>query len=949
MKDIASQQVELRLLDITQKLLAESGDEFSHKKVTLDASLQRHLGIDSLGRAELFSRIEKDFSIQLPQQLLAEANTLEDILNAISSHPPQQIQQLKNNVIPEVSEVHIDPSSAKTLVDVLLLYAIQTPDRPHIFLQDEYGKEEIISYGKLLTTALCIAKAFQNRGLRPSDTIAIMLPTSSGFFYTFFGALLAGCIPVPIYPPFRPHQIEAYAKQEAKILQNAEVRMLVTFHQAEKLSRMLRAFIPSLKDVTTVETLLETTEKSPIYPGNSSDFALIQYTSGSTSTPKGVLLTHENLLANIRCFGKAIQVSSKDVAVSWAPLYHDLGLIGMWFGSLYHGVPLTIMSPLTFLTRPERWLWAIHNHRGSISGGPNFAYELCVRKIDPAQIEGLDLSSWRLAVNGAEAIQPKTLARFTEKFAPYGFRAEAHFPVYGLAESTVCVATSPLNRAPLIDIIEREALEKDNKAIPAKDPTSKNILEFVGCGKAIPDHFMRVADEHGNALPDRHVGFIQFKGPSSMQGYYGNPEATQAVYHDGWWDTGDLGYLIDNEIFITGRRKDVIIKAGRNLYPAEIEELTARTPEIRKGCVIAFGVSDPQHGTENLVVVAETNETNKTNLAKIIEQVKETIIEALDIAPDHVVLVPPRTIPKTSSGKLQRVACRNSYLSGKLTQQNTPAWMQMIKLGFSYGAMKAKSAISTLFKILYTTYAGILLGITIPLVLFIISCVSRKTAGHICRAWAQIVTLIAFCPIRYSGKKNLFKHKPMIFAPNHASYVDALFILAIVPAGTCLTGKSELLNTPIIRTFMKKLGYIALDRIDQAKGIENAEEMKEVLKNGNSIMIFPEGTFSYAAGLRPFKLGAFKIAAETNTPICPIAFQGTRFILRGEERLLSPHIVKVEIGEPIKPQGTDWKDINQLKNESREFLAKHCGEPTLDLIMTGIAKPRSHSTNDLIQ
>lgn len=936
---VTTTSIEKQLIEITQQFLSESGIEYSQRTVDLDSSLQSHLSIDSLGRAELFSRIEKAFHVQLPQALLAEATTLEDILKAIkTSH--SHVPLTRTQIIISTDEIHIDPSSAKTLVDVLMLYAIQTPDRPHIYFQDEFGKEVIITYGKLYETSLRVAHAFQQKGLRPGDTIAIMLPTSSEFFYTFFGILLAGCIPVPIYPPFRPHQIESYAKQEAKILQNAEVRMLVTFHQAEQLSKLLRVFIPSLKDVVTADTLLRSSEKAPIYLKNSDDFALIQYTSGSTSTPKGVLLTHQNLLTNIHCFGKAIQVTSKDVTVSWAPLYHDLGLIGMWLGSLYHGVPLTVMSPLTFLTHPERWLWAMHYHRGTISGGPNFAYELCIRKIEPSQIEGLDLSSWRLAINGAEAVQPKTLENFTKKFAPYGFKAEAHFPVYGLAESTVCIATPPLNRKPRIDVVKRDALEKEGLAIAVTDHSTKNTLEFVACGKAIPDHAMRIANENGETLPERHVGQIQFNGPSSMQGYYGNPDATKAVYHDGWWDTGDLGYIVDDEVFITGRRKDIIIKTGRNLYPSEIEELTGQVNDIRKGCVIAFGITDTQSGTEKLVIVAETHEKNSRERTKIVEAINEKIIAALDIKPDHIELVPPRTIPKTSSGKLQRSACKTAFLNRTLSQRGTPAWLQITKLGLNFVFKKLKNTSENLLKLLYTSYVVLLLGTTTPIIWLSLFISPRHIAATICRYWASAVCCLAGCPIFITGKENLSKYKPMIYTCNHASYVDALIVLAAMPSGTRFTGKSELMQMPILRTFMKKLGYIALDRIDSTKGIENVAEMKALLQTGHSIMIFPEGTFSYAIGLRPFKLGAFKMATETHTPICPIGMQGSRAILRGEERLMKPHYVKMIVGEPIMPQGNEWQDIMRLKNEVREQIAKHCGEPTLDLIMAGIAQPR---------
>lgn len=934
MNNNTKSNVETELTAIVQQLLVESGIEFTQRKITLDASLQRHLGIDSLGRAELFQRIEKKFGIQLPDNVFSEAETLNDIAKAIhKAAPPNKIHP--HEIYQHTSEKSIiNPAQAKTLIDVLLLYATGDPDRPHIYLQDEQGREETITYGKLFDNSLRVAHALLKRGLAPGETVAIMQPTNPGFFYTFFGVLLANCIPVPIYPPFRPQQIESYAKQEAKILRNAEARILVTFHEAEQLSKMLRAFIPSLKAVTTVNSLLKSEEKAPIFRAKEDDFALIQYTSGSTSAPKGVLLTHQNLLANIRAYGRAIQVTSKDITVSWAPLYHDLGLIGMWFGSLFHGIPLVLMSPLTFLNRPERWLWAIHYHRGTISGGPNFAYELCVRKIEPAMIEGLDLSSWRIAVNGAEAIQPKTLERFTEKFAPYGFKPETHLPVYGLAESTVCVATSPLNRVYRLDRIERKAFEEDLRAIPTTDP---NSLEFVACGKPIPDHDVRIVDESNQALPERHIGQLQFKGPSSMQGYYGNPDATLAIYHDGWWDSGDLAYLADGEIFITGRKKDVIIKTGRNLYPAEVEELSSQVQGVRKGCVIAFGTIDPQRGTEKLIIVAETRDKKPAHPDEIIEQITEKIVGALDVAPDQVVLVPPQIIPKTSSGKLQRAACKAAYLSGKLKKHRAPMWLQLTKIGMNVGWLRMQKQLANAAKFFFTCYMLILIGITLLPIYLAALVFPRHIFAPILKFWGRMIFFLSLCPISIKGKENLLKQHPMIFAANHASYIDAVLLIAFLPTQTVFSGKQELSKAPIIGRFMRKLQYISVERTD-AKGIENTKLMEQAINSGFSLAIFPEGTFSYGAGLRPFRLGAFKIAAETHTPICPIAIDGTRHILRGDERLLKPGSINITINEPIIPSGKNWQEMTNLKNQVRALIAKDCGEPSLDLITTNIAE-----------
>src|SRR3990167_1753123 len=524
---------EKNLIEITTQLLLDLDEKTKH--VTLHASLQRHLGIDSLARAELFQRIEKVYGISFPDRLMTEAETLNDILHYLQqTHPAiKNIAPSSSTTATDKEPSPVDPSNVASLTDLLLLYAQQSPQRKHIYFQNEDGNEEILTYGDLLQQALIVAHALQQYGLRPGETVAIMLPTQLGFFYAFFGILLAGGIPVPIYPPFRAHALETYAKQESRILHSAEVRILITFQQAENLSRLLSAFVPSLKLVTTLDDLMKNSQPAHIINAKLHDKAFIQYTSGSTNTPKGVLLTHYNLLSNIRAYGKAGRISSDDIVVSWLPLYHDMGLIGAWLGSLYFGVPLILMTPFSFLNRPERWLWAIHYHRATISAGPNFAYELCINKIDHTTIEGLDLSSWRIAANGAEAVYPKTLERFIDKFAPYGFKPESLYPVYGLAESTVGLAIPPLGRRTWIDYIDRLTFEAEKRAIPATAAEDKHVRAFPSCGKPIPGHEVRIVNDENHVLAERHVGQLQFRGPSSMQGYYNNPEATAAIFHNG--------------------------------------------------------------------------------------------------------------------------------------------------------------------------------------------------------------------------------------------------------------------------------------------------------------------------------------------------------------------------------------------------------------------------------
>lgn len=929
-----SSQTEKELLSIVRKFLAEYKTERAQSHVQLNASLERDLGIDSLGRVELFLQIEKAYSIKFPDALMAEAESLNDILAAIQSIHPSVKTESPHQVYTALSTPSFNPSSAKTLVEVLIKRAEADPERPHIYLQNEHGQEQILRYGELLDSAIKVASGLQNQGLKRGETVAIMLPTCREFFYAFFGILLAGGVPVPIYPPLRPDRIEEYALREASILNNAEVRILITFTKVEALGKLLRVFIKSLTTVTTVEQLLEQGANNRLSNIilNTEDPALIQYTSGSTSAPKGVLLNHHNLLSNIRAFGKAADIGPQDVGVTWLPLYHDMGLIGAWLGSLYHAFPLTVLSPLSFLNRPESWLWAIHYHRGTLSAGPNFAYELCVRKIEPESIVGLDLSSWRLAFNGAEAINPKTLNRFIDKFKHYGLRAESIYPVYGLAESTVALTFPPLNRRFKIDTILRQSFEEENRAIAVEQTSDPNNLEFVSCGIPLPEHEIRVVDSEGIEVEERVVGSLQFTGPSSMQGYYQNLVATKAVYHDGWWDTGDYAYIADNEVYITGRKKDLIIKAGRNLYPQEIEDVTAQVNGVRRGCVVAFGVEDVKFGTEKLVVVAETNETKLNIKNRIISEIVEKISVMLGIPPDEVVLVSARTIPKTSSGKLQRSLCKQLYQTKKLSRNYLPLKLQMTKLFVKGAFLSVLNRIKKLGRLLYTGYVGLLVLLSLPFIWLSLIIFQRPMAARTVRLFARLILLCSACPVQLKGQEHLSEFQTTIYIANHASYIDSLILLSILPADTAFVVKKEASHWPIVGKAIQKLGYLTVDRVDFSKSIADSNEITETLKAERSIIIYPEGTFSYAPGLRPFKLGAFKIAVDTKIPICPISLQGTRTFLRGDNKILSPNLIKVTIGNPLVPKATGWDEVMRLHAIAREEIISHCGELALDLV-----------------
>lgn len=929
--------VEQKVLAILREFVAELGMERAAHSVSVEALLDRDLGLGSLERVELILRIEKAFSVRLPESLIAEAGSPRDLARAIlRAEVPGR--PFSSERIPTIGAATPPPDAASSLLEVLLSRTEREPDRPHIYLPQEDGLERKITYSQLVNAAGAVAQGLLEQGLRRHETVALMLPTGSDFFFTFFGILFAGGIPVPLYPPVRMDQIEEYARRQIAILHKADARFLIASGRVERLARLLRPLVPSLADVTTFEALSRSSSERPKVDLRAEDPALIQFTSGSTGLPKGVLLAHENILANIRAIGRSARIGPGDACVSWLPLYHDMGLIGSWLGALYFGIPITILSPLTFLTRPERWLWAIHYHRGTHSAAPNFAYELCVRKIDDRAIEGLDLSSWRVAFNGAEPVSPETLDRFTKRFAPYGFRKETFFPVYGLAESSVALTFPPVGRPPRIDTIGRETFERHRKAAPAT-LAEPSPLRFVSCGIPLPDHEVRIMDESGQEAGERIEGSLQFRGPSTMRGYYRDPEATEKTFQDGWCDSGDFAYRAEGEIFVTGRRKDIIIKAGRNLYPQEVEETVGEIPGIRRGRVAAFGITDPEIGTEKLVVVAETRVEKEEARRRLIGEVMEKVAAATDIRPDIVSLVPSDTIPKTSSGKLRRAALRSAYLKGEMGPPRRPPAFQIAGLWLAGLGARMRRAFSAFGQWFYTGYVGVIVLLTVPPVWIAMLLLPKGALpARLSHGWARRFFAWAGCPLTVEGEAHLSQAGPAVLVANHSGYLDAIVLMAALPPGFLFVAKRELTRAPIIRTFIKKAGHLTVDRLDFAESVTTTRRIEEALQQGHPVLIFPEGTFSRIRGIRPFRLGAFKVAVETGRPICPVALRGAREFLWPGRWIPRRGVIQVVIGKPIRPEGRDWREIVRLRDLAKAEIVRHAGEPSIDLVAAEIAK-----------
>jgi 1-acyl-sn-glycerol-3-phosphate acyltransferase len=966
-----------RVLEEIRALLEELGSHGALPILNASSQLDHDLGLGSLERVELLARIETAFHIRLPDRVASEANTPEDLARAILTAPEtigeeeESGSALRASVtVQKLYRAASDEGvfACETLIDVLRYRAAQDAERTHLLITedgDEAERSLTMTFGELYAAGNRCAAELARRGVPAGGRVALMLPTSRAFFVSYAGILLAGAIPVPIYPPFRADRIEEYAGRQSAILNNAEVCLLLTFRRAEAVAKLLRPRVRSLSGVVDAEKLIEAADNAPppspgalplhvtgsrVRKGN--DIALLQYTSGSTGDPKGVILTHANLLANMRAIGEAVQLGPDDVGISWLPLYHDMGLIGAWLTLLHFGTPLAVMSPLAFLTRPERWLQAFHKHRGTIAAAPNFAYELCVRKIADKDIQGVDLSSWRAALNGAEPVNPETLERFAERFASYGFRREAQLPVYGLAEASLAVTFPPLDRGPLVDRIERETFTAQGRAVPAKLP-DETAIAFVSSGKALPKHEVCIVDDRGDEVPDRTEGFLWFRGPSATAGYYRNPKATELLLPRGpatsedeyaWVNSGDRAYRADGEFYVTGRVKDIIIKGGRNLYPHEVEELAARAEGIRKGCIVAFGLKDEATGTEKMVVVAETRERDAVRRAALASTVTDLVARGLGLPPDRVELIPPGSIPKTSSGKLRREETKQLYIAGTLSASRAPAWLQIARLGTGSTlrnlGREISAGVKRGFEILYGLYFGVVFLLWIvPTWVMVQFIKDHKKAGRFTSSALKVLFALVGCRVRVAGKEHMETPGAKIYASNHTSYFDVLPLMLGLGVPYRFVAKMEVGGMPFIGTFLDRMGHFKFDRTDAESRLQQAQQMEEFLRNGESVFVFPEGTFTREDGVRPFQLGAFKAAVATGVPVIPVSLAGTRQFLRDGTWLPRPTSVTITLHAPIYPStaantsnsadSSDWHELIRLRDATRAAIVRHSGEPIL--------------------
>lgn len=536
----------------------------------------------------------------------------------------------------------------------------------HLWLTQGDQEPALLSYRALLERSLSAAQHLIGLGLPPGGRVIIMLPTSEAWLTAFFGTLLAGGVAVPVGPTFSFGGLERYAITIRHIAADAKACLFVANQAVDPYIPLLREGNETLRAFVRAEELTHASPSVRSLPSRSADdLAVLQYTSGTTGLPKGVMLSHRAVLANAFMIGDRVGMSSRDAGVSWLPLFHDMGLIGALMTSLYWHYPLLLMPPESFLMHPRRWLQSISRVRASLTVAPNFAYQMAIDRIADRHCRDLTLDALRCAFNGSEAVRTSTLRAFADRFGPHGFHDQAVLPVYGMAENTLA-ATFPARDESWRQIkLDRDALEADGRVVLARDGTA-NEVEIVSVGTPLAGVSVAIRDRDGKRLGPDRVGEVILRSPSMMDGYWNDPQKTEAVLQDSWLRTGDLGFVHEDRLYLTGRAKELIIKRGRNYYPADIEHIALEVGGASVLNAAAFSCPNEQAGTEDLVLMVETRQLSDEDHQNIDKQINGALIAALGIRADVMLFAAPRSIPRTTSGKIQRAALRARYMQGEI-------------------------------------------------------------------------------------------------------------------------------------------------------------------------------------------------------------------------------------------------------------------------------------------
>jgi fatty-acyl-CoA synthase len=560
-----------------------------------------------------------------------------------------------------------------TISQALLENEKSLPDRTAFILLAPGQPEERITYHTLIQGAAGYAHDLDQKGIHPGEVVVLVLQHGSELVYSFFGAILHGAIPSIM--PFLTEKLspERYQEDMKALIQITRPAAIVTYPEFLPVVNGALKAGDSIRCVLATDRSFRPGDQKPIEQAglaglhglerSASDIVLLQHSSGTTGLQKGVALSHQAVLNQLEAYADSIRLSMDDVIVSWLPLYHDMGLIAGFIMPALNRVPLVLMSPFDWVRSPVKLMQAVSQYRGTLTWLPNFAYNFCSQKIRTRDLEGVDLSSWRAVINCSEPMRWESHQLFQDRFRPYGLRPEALATCYAMAENVFAVSQGGIDGAVKVDEIDARAFITQRLAVPLTGPPGPGeTIKMLSAGRPIANTRARVLDDSLCQLPDRSVGEIALSSNCMLTGYYRRDDLTNKAFHDGWYLTGDLGYMLDGEVFVVGRKKDLIIIGGKNIYPQDLEILANQVPDVHPGRVVAFGVFNPEIGTEEVVVVAETDQESEDERQRLADEVRTRVTRGSDVALRYVYVVGPKWIIKTSSGKIARLANRDKYL-----------------------------------------------------------------------------------------------------------------------------------------------------------------------------------------------------------------------------------------------------------------------------------------------
>lgn len=544
----------------------------------------------------------------------------------------------------------------QTLPGILARASETCGNRGLIFVDED---EQRFTWEEIEAQAQRVAAGFQALEGKPGDRVTIVCQGLRPLVTSFFGAVLAGLHPSILPTPISRHRLQGYLQHVVSIVRVAEPKFVVVDEEVELVGKPLvkEANLENKALVIRHDELIDSSSRFNLHEATPDEIAVIQFTSGSTSSPRGVVLPHRCVAANVQAIVERLEVAPHDVGGGWLPMYHDMGLIGNLLGAAARSIDLVLTTPFNFLRRPRRWLDVMERHNVSITAGPNVSYRHLLERGD---IPGRDLGKWRVAIIGAEPVDPELLTAFTEAFGPAGFPKTGFMPAYGLAEVGLMATGVRAQEEYEIVEVDREALEGEGIARPVNE--ASNCARIVSCGAPVRETSVRIVDDHGELVPDSCIGEISIAGSSVMREYFNDPVATADTFHGEWLMTGDLGYMKDHQLFVTGRKKELIIFGGRNYYPQDIERVVHGLELVRPGSVVAFGTKNGHD--EGIVIVAAPRDPQ--NSESIGARVRAVVSESLNLPVLDVVLLESGRIPRTTSGKLCRGRCRDLYEGGEL-------------------------------------------------------------------------------------------------------------------------------------------------------------------------------------------------------------------------------------------------------------------------------------------